>query len=398
MSLYFLTFLLLAAGTLLAWFRPQYEEKTYWVCWGAMTACLAFRFGQGTDYITYHAIYETIPVAVDLSQGYIFGFYPEIGWRALSAAFKIVHAPFWVFTMVLGVAEMLLIHRYLHKCVPKKTAGLFLLYPVLFVTYMVSGLRQGLAICIFLGLAVPFYLKKQWGRYVLAVLLASSFHRVGYVWLLLIAAYYLPVRVMAGLAGLSVAGGIILQIGAVEQLLIRFLPVYHLKQFLLEGQISYFAVGERMLSFLAVCVLYRVYQKENEEPEQKTRLLFKVYICSICFYMLLCGNSYYASRYCAIFKVVEGAVLLALIQKEKRIPRLTAAFFLGLTLLMGYKNLNAMIREGFWYDTSVVKVWNFPYVSVFNQDKIRDYIPYEEKLIEIYGYNIEDQKLWMIEE
>ena len=159
MSFYFLTFLLLAAGTLCTWFRPQLEEKVYWVCWGVMTACLCFRFGQGTDYVTYHAIYETIPAAIDLSKGYICGFYPEVGWRLLSAAFKVIHAPFWVFTMVVGLMEMLLLHRYLTKCVQKKTAGLFLLYPVLFVTYMVSGLRQGLAVCIFLGVLVPLYLE-----------------------------------------------------------------------------------------------------------------------------------------------------------------------------------------------------------------------------------------------
>ena len=109
MSFYFLTFLLLAAGTLCTWFRPQLEEKVYWVCWGVMTACLCFRFGQGTDYVTYHAIYETIPAAIDLSKGYICGFYPEVGWRLLSAAFKVIHAPFWVFTMVVGLMEMLLL-------------------------------------------------------------------------------------------------------------------------------------------------------------------------------------------------------------------------------------------------------------------------------------------------
>ena len=81
MSLYFLTFLLLAAGTLLTWFCPRYERQAYWACWGVMTACLCFRFGQGTDYVTYHAIYETIPAVIDLSKGYICGFYPEIDFR-----------------------------------------------------------------------------------------------------------------------------------------------------------------------------------------------------------------------------------------------------------------------------------------------------------------------------
>lgn len=398
MSLYFLTFLLLAAGVLLVWLRPRYEEKIYWSCWAAATACLCFRFGQGTDYVTYHALYETIPAAVDLSKGYICGFYPEIGWRVLSAAFKIVHAPFWIFTMALGLSEMLLLHRYLKKYVPNKVMGLFMFYPVLFITYMVSGLRQGLSICIFLGILVPFYIEKQWVRYVLGVLIATSFHRVGYAWLVLPVVSYLPVYVMAGLTGVSFVCGLILQISVVEQWITGLLPIYHLRQFLLEGTVSWFALTERTVSFLVLCALYVWYKREHAIVEKQTEDLFKVYACGVCFYLLLCGSSYYASRYCAIFKVVEGAVLLSLVQWEKWFPRLAAVFFFGLTLLMGCKNLNAMIREGYWYDTAVVNIWNFPYVSVFNRDEIGEYIPYEKVLWEIYGYNIEDQKTWMIEE
>ena len=146
MSIYLLVFLLLAAGTLLEYFRPQIKTYAYWICWAAMTGCLCFRFGQGTDYVTYQGLYETIPVAIDLSQGYVCGFYPEIGWRLLSAAFKVFGAPFWVFASILGLAEMLLLHRFVKRFVQGRTAGLFMLYPVLYLVYMVSGLRQGLAV------------------------------------------------------------------------------------------------------------------------------------------------------------------------------------------------------------------------------------------------------------
>ena len=79
MNLYLLVFLLLAAGAVLEWYKPQYKESVYWICWTAAAACLCLRFGQGTDYVTYHAIYETIPAATDFSKGYICGFYPELG-------------------------------------------------------------------------------------------------------------------------------------------------------------------------------------------------------------------------------------------------------------------------------------------------------------------------------
>ena len=397
MSFYFLTFLLLAAGALLEWFRPQHEEKIYWVCWTTTTAVLCLRYGQGTDYVTYEAIYATIPTVIDLPQGYICGFFPETGWRLISALFKVLHAPFWVFTMVLGLVNMLLLHRFLNKYVPMKVTGLFLSYPVLYVVYMVSGLRQGLLMCLFLGILIPFYLEKKWIFYIIGVLVAASFHKVGYTWLVLPAAYYIPVWGMAVLTGLAVLAGCIIQIGAVEQFIVNLLPIYHVKSFLLENEISVFAVGERLISFGILFFLYLWLKKKNASMDAKTELFLKAYMCGVCFYMLMFGNAYYASRYAVIFKIVECAVLAALIKEREMIQKAAFGFFFALTLVMGYKNLNAMIYEG-GYSGMGIHVWDFPYVSVLNQDEIRKYRDYDRLLQDKYDANIEDQQLWMIEE
>lgn len=400
MSLYLLIFLLLAAGALLEWFRPEKKEKIYWVCWISASACLCLRYGQGTDYVTMEAIYATIPTVIDLSQGYICGFFPETGWRLISALFKVFHAPFWVFTFALGLTDMLLLHRFLKKYVPMRTAGLFLSYPVLYVVWMVSGLRQGLAMCLFLGILVPFYLEKKWMRFVIGVLFAASFHKVSYAWLVLPIAYYLPMQAMLGLTGLSVLGGLFLQVGAVEQFIVALVPAYHVEQFLLEGTVSVFAVGERLLTFGVLTFLYFWCRKKYGQEDAQTELLLKAYMCGTCFYMLLCGSSYYASRYAVIFKVLECAVVLALVRRREVrdfVIHGAALFFFALTLVMGYKNLNAMISEG-GYAGQGIRVWNFPYVSVFNQDEIKEYRPYEQLLEEKYNDNIADQQLWMIEE
>ena len=207
MNLYLIVLLLLAAGAVLEWFLPKYQQKIFTVCWCVTTAVVALRFGQGTDYATYEGIYRTIPTVIDLSKGYICGFYPEMGWRLFCAFFKLFQAPFWTVTMAAAVIEMLLLGRFLKKYVPYQTTGLFLSYPVLIFVYMVSGLRQAMAICIFLGLALPFYLEKKWIQYVISVLLAASFHKVGYGWLVLVIAYYIPVWGMVALTGAATAVG-----------------------------------------------------------------------------------------------------------------------------------------------------------------------------------------------
>ncbi|MDO4261031.1 MAG: EpsG family protein [Eubacteriales bacterium] len=399
MNLYLIVFLLLAAGTLAEWFLPRRRTAVYAVCWTVTAAAVCLRFGQGTDYVTYDAVYDTIPAVIDLSQGYICGFYPEVGWRLLCAGFKLFGAPFWALTMAAGLLEMGLLHRFLQKYVPLRTAGLFLSYPVLIFVYMVSGLRQGMAVCIFLGVAVPFYLEKKWVRYVIAVLAAASFHKVGYGWLVLPAACYLPAQIMLILTGASAAVGALIQIPAAEQLLLRLLPSYHMSQFLTEGSVSLFAVGERLVSFGVLILLFGYLKKKRAEIPAQTELLLKGYLCGVCFYMLMFGNSYYASRYAAIFKVLECAVavglVLAAVREEQKAARAVAAFFFCLTMVMGCKNLNAAVREG-GYDKAGVNVLTYPYVSVFDRERINDYLDYEERKEAMYQYNIGDQQLWMI--
>lgn len=404
MNLYLIVFLLLFAGSIWECLHPQHEEKLYLACWAVLTALLCLRFGQGTDYVTYHAIYESIPVVIDLSQKYVCGVSPEIGWRLLSALFKVFHMPFWGFTAALGLTEMLLLHRFLKKYVPLKVTGLFLSYPVLFTVYMVSGLRQGLAICIFLGLALPFYLEKRWLPYVAIVLLASSFHRVGYAWLALAPIAYLPMRAVLSLAGLSLAGGLLLQLGAVEQMIVELFPAYHVKQFLLEGDMSLFALGERLLSLLALTALYAVRRRDRALENQEQEQIMKAYVCGVCFYMLLFGNAYYASRYGAIFKVLECVPVVWILCKgnswkgiHDKTGSAAAVFFLGLAFVMGIKNLNASIHES-GYDKIGVNLLNYSYVSVLWPDKINDYYDYSECLDTMYTYNMEDQELWRLEE
>ena len=417
MNLYLIVLLLLTAGAVLEWFKPKYQQKIFTVCWCVTTAVVALRFGQGTDYATYDGIYRTIPAVIDLSKGYICGFYPEMGWRLFCAFFKLFQAPFWTVTMAAAVIEMLLLGRFLKKYVPYQTTGLFLSYPVLIFVYMVSGLRQAMAICIFLGLVLPFYLEKKWIQYVIGVLIAASFHKVGYGWLVLVIAYYIPVWGMVTLAGVAMAGGLFIQIPAVTKLILQLIPSYHMWRFLWDGTMSLFAIGERVVSFVVLLIFYGWFTRQREEVPRQIQLLFKVYSCGVCFYMLMCCNSYYASRYAAIFKVVECAVVTGFvaccrssedmmvtekthigtgIPFRKYVGTGVMAFFLCLTLVMGIKNLHAAVSEG-GYDKLGVNLFTYPYVSVLNQQKINDYYDYQEKTDRMYEYNLEDQQLWMLE-
>ena len=140
-----------------------------------------------------------------------------------------------------------------------------------------------------------------------------------------------------------------------------------------------------------------LYQKKKEETDDVTEHLMKVYLCGVCFYMLMVGNAYYASRYAVVFKIVECVLVVRMLELHGTMERAAALFFLCLTLLMGVKNMNASIGEG-GYARDQVNVLTFPYVSVFDRDRINEYYDYNAKVKKLYDYNIEDQQLWMIEE
>ena len=156
-------------------------------------------------------------------------------------------------------------------------------------------------------------------------------------------------------------------------------------------------MGERLVSAAAILILYFWKKKKDGQPEQRTAFLLKAYLCGTCFYMLLCGSSYYASRYCVIFKVLECALVVLLISERDKIAKTGAVFFLGLTLVMGIKNLNAMVSEAYYYRENGVTVWTYPYISVFNPDEMNSYFDYQDGMWKIYRNNVEDQELWRTE-
>ena len=130
--------------------------------------------------------------------------------------------------------------------------------------------------------------------------------------------------------------------------------------------------------------------------KQETEILWKTYLCGVCAYLLLCSSSYYASRYGAIFKVVECALVVDWVMGQEKLQRVAAVFFFCLICLMGVKNLNAMTNEG-GYAKLGYHFWNYPYVSIFDQEKIEEYFGYEDRVQVIYDANIEDQELWRLE-
>ena len=114
---------------------------------------------------------------------------------------------------------------------------------------------------------------------------------------------------------------------------------------------------------------YLTRKKENT-PEH---LLYLLRI--LCFGMMLYGAFLWlplvASRFCYMFKCVEIAVISCLFTRKSALRRLFAVYCAMLAMVMYVKNINANLSDGFYYEN--VSVINYPYVSIFNSERIKDY-------------------------
>ena len=188
--------------------------------------------------------------------------------------------------MAAAVIEMVLLGRFLKKYVPYQTTGLFLSYPVLIFVYMVSGLRQAMAICIFLGLVLSFYLEKKWIQYVIGVLIAASFHKVGYGWLVLVIAYYIPVWGMVTLTGAAMVVGLIIQIPVVEQLILGILPCLSYDAVSHRGQHEPVCCGRACGKLCSIVdAIYMALQAKGRDSQVGTAVVQSIYLWCLLLYV-----------------------------------------------------------------------------------------------------------------
>lgn len=122
------------------------------------------RFEVGADWLAYLAFYTgSGPVEST-----------EIGYRSLNNFFAKLDFPYFVFLAVVSAITLGFIYNAV-KDMKYKMIILYVYFSELFLYYNFSGMRQGLAIAITL-FATKFIISREFTKFCLLVLLASTFH------------------------------------------------------------------------------------------------------------------------------------------------------------------------------------------------------------------------------
>lgn len=376
-SPYILVYAVVALLTVLSLVNKRYVNICYIFTFIVLTVFLCLRYGQGTDFPAYEFTYNLAPNEFDYNNGIYFSDVVSIdyGWWLLNNICKSVGLSFSGYIFVLSIVEMLLIDRFIRKigCNRYKVFVLLLSFPTVYLTYMFSALRQGLVITIFLGVMLPYLFQKKYIGYLATLILISFIHKSSLVLIVMLFIDKVSVK------QLKYCLIPCLGVGLISSKL--FVPL-----FLLIGKPSYatnlsmnpFALLERIVMIGIVLFLYEEYVKNSEinlsykfESPIVDKLL-KAYLVGTCMYLTFLMFPLVASRLCIFFKLFEIWLIpqmLPYIRRERRIQIFAILFII--TLGMTLKNINTSIEEGSYYND--VSTINYPYVTVFDKDKIRLY-------------------------
>ncbi|HPS34167.1 MAG TPA: EpsG family protein [Oscillospiraceae bacterium] len=362
MSPYLIVYLFLLAAAAVSFIKKKDYNFLFILSALVLTLFLVLRYGQGTDYFSYMRLYEEAPGGIIPDESFwTKNGNVEIGWKLLEYAFQMINLPFWAFMAVIGAGSMLLLCRFAVKCCPgARTFALLLAFPTWYLTYLFSGVRQGLTICVFLGLMLPFLLEKKYWQYFAIGIACLFIHKASFIVLAAPVVMLLSQKaiwwILGGCAAAGVAVSIPLVSGLLGKISLALGKNYSFNGF---GDVSWIAAAERLVTFAVIAFVFYKYRKAQNE-DKTADLIFKIYCYGLGVYLLLISSPLFASRMMFPLKMTEIILAGIFIVKMPKWRVAVFIFFAGLTAVMTWKNIGSYIEQG-GYDNTVQQ---YPYVSV----------------------------------
>ena len=369
MSLYHYLFLWLLLCVIVEHLNKKTPKRLYLFTFVLLTVLLCIRFGQGTDYFSYAAIYRAIPPdpIQALEPSWI---HAEPGWKILCSLFRIADVPFTTFVVIHSLYMMGMFFRFIRLYGgERKMLALLLCFHTLYLTYFASLLRQAVVVATLLGILLPLLMKRRYFKYFLIAALLTQIHTVALTLFLLPIIQNIDFKFAhcVALAAIGILVGAILSFIDFGVFLQDFVDI----DYLVESKVSIFALLERILTFGIVTFCYYTYQ-QAEEPDKTSALftVYKVYAFGIFLYGLLMWSPLISSRTGYLLKVVELILICGCLDKCKKAKTVILLYFMLLSSVLYVKNINSYLDQGDYENTTVL---DFPYVTVFNQEDILNY-------------------------
>jgi hypothetical protein len=337
--------------------------------------------------LNYLSIYATVPLLQNLPSYFAYKFNKvEVGFFYLVSLFRMTGLHFNVFIGVVTGVSLLLVDRFIRRFSPLPLFSLAFFFAVYSLTYMESGIRQLLAICIGLGWVLHDWARgRRWSAMV-GVLVAASMHSSALLLFVLPILFRnekdtWPFSWSLGQLG-ALLGGVLAVSAAL--LFVNLQPILERIPSAIGPTLVYYYMTTRSFSLLALlnrllfaALAVGLAWRARERLSMRERLLLKLYLLGLMVYLLCMSVDLIASRTNVYFRVVEFALLPALLYHNRDARKWVssaAAVLVALLAFIYVKDMRAIMGFSQYYETDVL---SYPYVTVFDPAQLLDvrYIP-----------------------
>lgn len=339
-----------------------------------LTILLCCRYGQGSDYYGYFLQFDYI----DANASYMVNalYHGEIGWYALMLFCKKIGMNFEGFIAVISLFMMFMVWRTFKKHSSYPIISILLLYPTYYMTYCNSAIRQGLVLCVFLGVGLDLILSDKYRHYIILALGLMLIHKSAIA--LLAVPLFMKIKIKSPIVWIVVAGIASLELskaGFMISLSQRFSEGGYM-----EESFSLGGVAMRLILYAIIFMMYKPLAGSNEKIDK----LYSLYVWGLLVFMALSFSGTLSQRLSMPYKALEVILIPSLLYANRNNVYVSGRVFdkskllymaIVVAVLMNaetYKNLNSYIGQGNYH--SWVTPLSYPYISIFNEDEIWQYI------------------------
>lgn len=334
-----------------------YRKSALWfkIVYMLMTFMVMLRYGQLADYFNYEILYDN-PDAM--------GEWRDPLYFMFVKAFKELGIGYQGFVFVTGGISMALSYPFFAKTCKQSATALFIFYCYVFLILPMSAIRQGICLSILLY-GYTFLIENKMKWFYLLVLVGTMIHfsmlAVFFIGLFYDKEWYnrgMVKWIVFGLTGFAL----------VTPDLTQYIPAILGDRSLGEYEDS--RLVQIAIRFLLIAPVLFI------KPEYGTQGYYAKAICIIgyCMYCCLAFSSLIAGRLEFYFRVFYCLFVAQVIFNMRRIylDHSLLGIILMIHVVLFFKNMDAAISQGD-YNRDRVSMLNFPYISVINEEEIKQY-------------------------
>lgn len=368
---YISIFGIILVGYLLSLCRlPKLHINMYAVIVLILSIILAFRYGQGSDYFAYKRIYESCSTFEEALYN-PYKVHGETGFRLLCYCFR---GKFERFVVFVSFFEMWMLCRGINRFSRNKWLSLCIFFPTGYMTYYFSALRQGITIAVFVGYLLGCIEDKKWDKYYISVLILCTIHSAAFILLimpLILKFSQKNVLLLTALLGMS---GILFYLPFVKTLLSSLPYLGGKLESSFDHGINILAMVERV-GYLCLMLMLLFHINKNIVSKE-IKDFVKLYCFGVGIYFFFSFSAGISSRVMIYFKILEIFIMPCLLSFHGRWRQMVNIACVSLMTIMLVKNINSYLGQGSYY--SDVSTLQYPYISIYNKEKIMKYRPFPQ--------------------